>query len=328
MTKLYLTFGLLCLASLVTAADLGTGKIYEAIRAEPPPVIDGNLDDGVWKQASAAGEFWTLKGTDQVQQTTFQLAYDSQNLYLAVTNLESNLTAMKCDVRIDDMTSIMGDEAVEWFLQPQSGGDYYQFAANCGGARYDARALDSSWNAAWQAATGRRADAWTLECAIAFSSFGSFGVPGATWGLNVCRDRQAGGDTEWSAWSPTPGGFHQPQNFGRLVFGGPSGGLDRAALIECARAAIKSFDLERRLNEAVATIRGGNVTNLSAEQRRAMDEQTARGQAALDALARLLKSDKPLDTRAWMETNARLQQALVDLEEAAWQIKFETLLAD
>jgi hypothetical protein len=211
------------------AADLGEQKFYEAVRADKPPVIDGKLDDACWQNAKASGEFWVLKAAGQIQQTFFQFAYDSGNLYLAVTNFEVHLPEMKCDIRVDDMSSLMGDEANEWFLQPGSDGDYYQFAANCVGAKYDAVAFDSSWNATWQAAAGKTDTAWTLECAIAFSSFGRFGVPGAVWGLNVCRDRQAGGDTEWSAWSPTPGGFHKPENFGRLIFGGEaSGGVDRA----------------------------------------------------------------------------------------------------
>ena len=321
---------LLLTCQLVGAADLGAQKFYEAIRAEKPPTIDGKLDDACWQEATPSGEFWKLSGAAAtVQPAFFQIAYDSQNLYLAVTNFECNLGAMKSDIRVDDLTSVMGDEANEWFLEPEIGGDYYQFAANCVGARYDARAMDSSWNAQWRVAAGRTGTAWTLECAIAFSSFGRFGVPGAVWGLNVCRDRQAGGDTEWSAWSPTPGGFHQPGHFGRLVFGGQSGkGIDRAALIECARAAMKSFDLERRLTEAMATIRTGKLPDLKPEQRQQLDKQMVQGQAALDGLSKLLQGDKPLDSRGWMETNAQLQAALTKLEEAAWQVKFETLLGD
>jgi len=319
-----------CVHLSAFAADLGAGKMYEAIRAETAPVIDGKLDDAVWQKATASGEFWKLKGSAAtMQQTYFQIAYDSQNLYLAVTNLESNTAAMKGEVRVDDMTSVMGDEAVEWFLQPEIGGAYYQFATNCLGTKYDGLGFDSSWSAKWRCAAATGEGKWTLECAIAFSSFGRFGVPGAMWGLNVCRDRQAGGDTEWSAWSPTPGGFHQTGNFGRLIFGGQSGGgIDRAALIECARAAMKSFELERRLNEAMETIRTGNLKELKPEQRRQLDDQMARGQQALAGLGKLLAGDKPLDTRAWIEINALMEQALKGLEEAAWQVKFETLLGD
>ncbi len=318
------------LGSAAGAADLGNQKMYEAMRTDKPPVIDGKLDDACWQQASSGGEFWKLSGAAAVvQPTSFQFAYDSQNIYLAVTNVECNLGALKCDIRVDDMSSVMGDEADEWFLQPDGSGDYYQFAANCVGARYDGCAFDATWNGKWQAAAGRTDKAWTLECAISFASFGRYGVPGAMWGLNVCRDRQAGGDTEWSAWSPTPGGFHQPQNFGRLIFGGRAGGgVDRAALIESARAALKSLDLEQRLNEAMQTIRSGKLPDMKPEQRQQLDAQMAEGKAALDALTKLLQSDKPLDTRAWVTTNARLQAALDALDGAAWQVRFEILLGD
>ena len=55
---------------------------------------------------------------------------------------------------------------------------------------------------------------------------------------NVCRDRQAGGDTQWSAWSPSHAGFHQPASFGRLMFGGQLPNRDQFPALEQKADAI------------------------------------------------------------------------------------------
>jgi len=224
------------------AADLETTRVYEAQRVEQRPVIDGRLDDPCWQRALKADSFVRImRGPAEVQQTLFQVAWDDANLYLAVTCLEPNPDAIKAEMRAHDVSAVMADDAVEIFLHPRLDEPaYYQLAANSLGTRYDGRAFDSSWNADWQAAATVGPDAWYLECAISFASLGVYGAPGAIWGLNVNRDRQAGGETEWSGWSDTVSGFHVPERFGRLVFAGTVAGVNRSLIMECARYARRS----------------------------------------------------------------------------------------
>ncbi len=320
----------LLLVSAVNAADLGTERLYECQRTAQPPTIDGRLDDVCWQTAAATGEFWTLRAsTSTIMQTLVQAVYDGDSLYLGITCLEEHPERILANVRVDDLSSVMADDAVEVFLHPDPDSpDYYQLSANSIGTRYDGRGFDSSWNGSWRAAGTVGSDAWHLECAIDFSSFDRFGVPGAAWGFNVCRDRNGEGDTQWSCWSPSPGGFHQPQHFGRLIFGGEAGGADRAVLIECARAAQRSMELEARLSEALRTVRGADAGALPADQQQVLQQQIADAEAALQGLKELLKDSAPLDTRAWLTVNEKMAQAAVGVEEAAWTIRFERLLAD
>ena len=320
----------LLLVSAVQTADLGTERLYECQRTEQPPTIDGRLGDACWQTAAATGEFWTLRAsTTTIMQTLVQAVYDEGTLYLGITCLEEHPERILANVRVDDISSVMGDDAVEIFLHPDiDSPDYYQLSANSIGTLYDGRGFDSSWNGSWRAAGTVGIDAWYLECAIDFSSFGRFGVPGAAWGFNVCRDRNGEGDTQWSCWSPSPGGFHQPEHFGRLIFGGEAGGADRAVLIECARAAQRSMELEARLNEALKIVRAADAATLPPEQRQALQQQVADAEGALQALRGLLEDSAPLDTRAWLTVNEKMAQAAVGVEEAAWMIRFERLLAD
>jgi hypothetical protein len=330
MRNVLLTIITILLATSAFAQDLGDKRLYESPRAAAPPVIDGKLDDACWKTAPATGQFWKLKSVaNEVQPTSFQVCYDEKAVYIGVTCAEANPRAIAANVKIEDDSTVMGDDAIELFLRPDlQGRDYYQFSANSLGTRYDGRGFDAGWNGEWQAAGNTGDKGWTLECAISFKSFGRFAVPGAVWGLQVCRDRQAGEDTEWSAWAPSPGGFHQPDKFGNLIFGGAAGAGDRATLIECARLAQVNLALEERLGRALATVRGHDLTKLPPPQRERIQAQLAAAEEAQQSLRDLLKGTNLLDSRQWYAVNTDLRKAADDLDEVAWLVRFDKLLGD
>lgn len=323
-----LTLMALLAATACQAADVGKQRLYECQRAAQPPVIDGKLNDACWQTAGTSGEFWTLRSATPIMQTLVQGVYDDRRLYLGITCLENKPEGMLANVTTDDLSSVMGDDAIEIFLHPDpTQVAYYQLSANSIGTRYDGLGFDPGWNGVWEAAGSVGKDRWTLECAIDFKSFDRFGVPGAVWGFNVCRDRNGEGDTQWSCWSPSPGGFHQPQFFGRLIFGGEAGSADRAVIIECARAAERSLDLEAQLNESLRTVRSG-ADKLPAGQQKGLQEKVAAAEEALKGLQALLAGSTPLDTKAWLTVNEKMAQAAEGIEEAAWTIRFEQLLGE
>ncbi len=322
--------GALWSVAAVLAAEISDTRVYECVRAGQAPVIDGKLDDACWRQASKTDQFVRIiSGPEVIQQTLFQVAYDDGHLYLGVTCLEADPEAIQATVRTADLSGVMGDDAVEIFVRPDlNEPDYYQFAANSLGTRYDGKAFDAGWNADWQAAASVGEDAWYLECTISFASLGRFGVAGAVWGFNVNRDRQAGGDTEWSGWSDTMGGFHTPARFGSLIFGGQPGRVDRALLIECAAYAKHSIELEARLNEHLRTVREGGLEFLTKEERQRVEPTVDAAEQALGTLKELIAGDSALDLEAWMKVMADLRAAAKQVGEVAWTIRFARLLAD
>lgn len=328
LTVIICAVGLLA-GTMVAAQELGDTRVYEAQLVTQRPVIDGRLDDACWQTALPTGGFVrVLKGPEEPVPTLFQVAYDDASLFIAVTCLEPNPSGIRAEVRTDDLSAVMGDDAVEIFLHPRlDEPTYYQLAANSVGARYDGRAFDPTWNADWQAAGSVGEDAWYLECAVSFASLGALGAPGATWGLNVNRDRQAGGDTEWSGWSNTQSGFHVPERFGRLVFGGTATGVNRSLIIECARYAARSIALEDRLTGDLAKWRTG-AELLEPDKRTAAAPVIERAEAALAALRAFGEAGEPLDLRGWTRVVAQLETAAAEMGEVAWQIKFAELLAD
>ncbi len=311
------------------AQELGETRVYECKRAADRPVIDGELSEACWQQAAKTDQFVrVMKGPAEIQQTLVQAAYDDANLYIGVTCLEPNPGAISARVTTRDMSAVMGDDAVEIFLRPSlDGPDYYQLSANSLGTRYDGKAFEAGWNADWKAAGSVGEDAWRLECAISFESLGGVGAPGVVWGFNVCRDRQAGGETEWSAWSDTMGGFHTPERFGHLVFAGTTTGVNRSLVIECANSARESISLEETIVEALREIRSG--MDLIPEQEREQVEPAAgRAQQALDALHEFLEADRPFDLEGWMAVNEQLEASAEEMDRMSWIIKFGRLLAD
>lgn len=320
-----------CMAAVVICACVWAQdtRIYECQRVEQRPVVDGKLDDACWESAPKTNQFArVMKGPGEIQQTTFQAVYDDANLYLGVTCIEPQTGNMEATVTTRDVSAVMGDDAIEIFIQPDpEGGKYYQLAANSLGTRYDGLAFEPGWNAQWQAAGSVGEGEWYLECAIAFESFGAFGAPGVTWGFNVCRDRNAGGQTEWSAWSDTMGGFHTPERFGRLVFAGGASGVNRSLMIESANYARRSIRLQETITTGLAEIEDG-IDLLPEKDRTEVEPAVKRANDALGALQEFLAAERPFDLDGWMRVTQQLQASADEIERAMWVIRFGRLLAD
>src|SRR5690348_7170975 len=75
------------------ARNYKTGKVIHARRITgAPPQIDGQLNDEVWNGADAATGFVQRdpdNGKAMTEETRIQIAYDSRNLYIAVTCMDS-----------------------------------------------------------------------------------------------------------------------------------------------------------------------------------------------------------------------------------------------
>ena len=185
------------------------------------PVIDGKLDDPVWREAGKVTLDYTSLGAGASQPTEVYLAYDGGNLYIAYRCRERDLDRIKADVIARD-DPVFYEDSLEVFLDVQARSkDYYEFAANACGTMYDAHATDAAFNPDWQAASGREQDAWTAELALPFSALNVSSPAGQTWHANFCRNRavnRTGPDAEHLCWSPTYGSFHAPVRFGKLVF--------------------------------------------------------------------------------------------------------------
>jgi len=145
-------------------------------RTDASPVIDGKLDDPVWKQAPVSTDFKTWNpdfGLDMAEQTRVYYAYDRHNLYFAYRCYDRDPSKLKASIsqrdaiRPDDWVAINLDS----FNDQQS---LYTFYVNPLGiqmdARYAAGKEDYGFDAVWYSAGTIDGEGYTVEIRIPLQS--------------------------------------------------------------------------------------------------------------------------------------------------------------
>ena len=186
------------LAFLTQAMAAAAPPVVTAIRTAQSPVLDGGLDDAVWRQGEWCNNFTLLgEGSKPAPvQTRFKVAFDLQNLYFGVELFEPQMDMLVArETRRDGR--VHADDALEIMVVPNSARlDYYHFSVNALGTRYDAEMRQggnvraTEWNANWQAKIAKGTQSWTVEIAIPFVELGLTGLSRGDWALNVARERQ------------------------------------------------------------------------------------------------------------------------------------------
>ena len=197
------------------------------IRADQPPVIDGDLGDPVWRQGEWCGPLvlLTRNGEEAVPRTEFKLAGDTGNLYLAARLFEPEMAHLRASR--EQGGDIWKDDSLELFVDPYpSDSAYFQIAANSRGHWFSLKSLapDGSRVREWRPAGVRAAAAlaereWTLELSVPLVSLGALDATD-TWRVNVARNRTF--DARIHTLASLNGSLHQPSRFATMTFpGGP-----------------------------------------------------------------------------------------------------------
>ena len=196
-----------------------TGRQISAPRIGSPPVIDGRLDDAVWRDAAHVTDLYQRRphdGLPATEATDIFLAYDSDNLYLGFHAHYSDTGLLRANRRDrdetfeDDLFLVYFDP----FLDQQRA---YVFTVNGYGVQGDAVLNtrgwgrgregvprgDGSWDVLFDTAAEVVDDGFTAEMAIPFKSLRyPRREPGAPhrWGLQIAR--LIVGKDEVALWSP------------------------------------------------------------------------------------------------------------------------------
>jgi hypothetical protein len=188
----------------------------------PAPVADGDLNDPAWQAATALEDFlpYATAETEAVRtRTNARVTYDARNLYVSVWCQEPALQSLSLAGRNRD-DDVWNGDSVDLFLGTAAARTpFYHIIINPANVLWDAvqtsdTGLDRSWDPPVKTATGRTADAWTVEMAIPWTALGvSDAGPGTVLRANICRCRVAG-ERDYTAWSPCLSGFQEPERFG------------------------------------------------------------------------------------------------------------------
>jgi len=150
-----------------------------AIRLNAPLRIDGQLDEALYTLVTPMSDFvqaeprWAEPGTEK---TEIWIAFDNDNVYMAVRAAESQPERMVVNEMRRDSNQIFQNEgigiALDTFYDRRNSVNFYMSPI---GARADGQVANEGnysgdWNPIWNFAVRRSATGWTGEMAIPFKS--------------------------------------------------------------------------------------------------------------------------------------------------------------
>ncbi|WP_418317887.1 carbohydrate binding family 9 domain-containing protein [Piscinibacter sakaiensis] len=202
---------------------------HQRLLSVPPaparPVIDGILDDSVWRQAALADRFWI---SDQqrwpAEQTEVLVTADSSHLYLGFRvhdskpwAIEALQTRRDAGLGFDDQVAVELDP----FLNRR---EISTFRVNAHGTQSDSfaagRARQVAWKGDWKAAVTITEYGWSAELAIPFEIL-NISAGTETIGINFLRYHHR--TAQWSRWADITVRW-LPEEMGRLTGLRPAGG--------------------------------------------------------------------------------------------------------
>ncbi len=168
----------------------------EALLVEQGPVLDGVLDDAVWKGATFTGAFFQkepIQGQPASLRTEVAFVYDADALYVGARMFSD---------KPEDIETVMtrrdeSGSAERLIISLDTYRDRrtaYSFAVTAAGVRVDwyhpqdhEFVRDSSYNPVWEARTTQTSEGWVAELRIPFSQLRFNGSDAQVWGVNLNR---------------------------------------------------------------------------------------------------------------------------------------------
>jgi hypothetical protein len=170
-------FTAILLFALIATAG---AEVYRPVHTEKPPVIDGNIDEPIWKQALVVSDFlqrYPTEGAEPSEQTEIRLLYTRQSLFIAFRAYDRNGKAITATVMQRDNSDIVNNDQFAFAIDSYNDGrNGYWFSTNPLGARVDAQFFEEgdnwepNWNGIWNCQAKMDANGWTAEIEIPFST--------------------------------------------------------------------------------------------------------------------------------------------------------------
>ena len=189
-----------------------------------PPVIDGVLNDEVWKSAAVFGDFLQTHPGDNVaptHPTEFMMAYDSKNLYMAYKIKQDRSTVRATVARRDN---IFNDDYVLVYIdtfndQRQAYVIFFNpLGIQADGTYTEGRGEDYSVDLVMESKGVLTEDGFTIEAASPFKSLRYEAGKDKKWGLHIFR-RVKYKNNEYNSWMPDNRSINGTLNQAGLITG-------------------------------------------------------------------------------------------------------------
>jgi hypothetical protein len=195
----HLAFGavLALYVALAGAAEPEAPPSIRIVRATGPIVVDGDLTDPAWNDATAVERWWETNPGDNVDpkvRSVGRLVYDDKYLYAAFEfddPTPSKIRAPYADRDNVDSTTDYGGIILDPDNDRKTA---ILFLANPRGIQYDSMNSDTNGNEDnapdwfWDSAAKINDHGWTLEIRIPFSSLRYRSADPQTWGILLYRN--------------------------------------------------------------------------------------------------------------------------------------------
>jgi hypothetical protein len=227
MKKLLISVILSIIVLPLLSAQTIEKKLYKATRITEAPVINGILDEEIWKSGKWTDDFTQYEpynGNPASQRTEFSILFDDDNLYVGIKAFDTSPDSIvrrltRRDQTDGDLVGVIFDS----FHDLRTG---FLFGVSAAGVKFDqmfiddGQSADGSWDPNWWVRTSINVEGWVAEMKIPFSQVRFDKNSGDVWGLEMARILYRKNETGFWQHIPkdSPGVIHM---FGELS------GLDR-----------------------------------------------------------------------------------------------------
>jgi hypothetical protein len=184
-------------------------KTVQAVRAAEPIVVDGRLEEAVWRAAPAAAGFTQNDpddGKPATEATEVWVAYDDHALYVAAYCHDSDPAKIRKRLgrRDSDTDSDWFAVGIDPYFDRRSG---YLFVANPAGSITDMALSndvneDDSWDGIWETRAAVDGGGWTVELRIPFNQIRFTKKDEYVWGVNFKRMVRRKNERSSFSWVP------------------------------------------------------------------------------------------------------------------------------
>src|SRR5258706_2214181 len=176
-------------------------------RFDKPPVIDGKLDDEIWKQAIVLRDFLQTGPGDNIapsKPTEMMIGYDARTFYMAFHCYDE---PDKVRATVAKRDEVFGEDNVRVFLDTFNDQrrayvlGFNPLGVQADGIMSEGSGTDFSVDIVMESKGILTSDGWTLEVAIPFKSLRYEAGKGKLWGIHVWRNIDRFND-EIDSWMP------------------------------------------------------------------------------------------------------------------------------
>ena len=197
--------------------DAPVKKQYKASRISDAPVLDGLLNEEIWKSGEWIDDFTQYEpynGKPASQRTEFNILFDDDNLYVGIRAFDTSPDSIVNRLtRRDEVDGDLVAIIVDSFHDLRTG---FAFGVSSAGVKYDQMFTndgeneDETWDPNWWVKTSINDEGWIAEMKIPLSQVRFDKNSGEVWGLQMARKIYRKNETDFWQHIPkdAPGMIH------------------------------------------------------------------------------------------------------------------------